>query len=98
MLERVVGVKVLEGTKLRLEFEDGVEGEITISELTTLDGVFEPLKDKEHFAKVRVNRDSGTIEWPNGADIDPSILYSEVTGKPIIWEGYGVVYEPNKRL
>ncbi len=97
MLERIKSVKVLKGTTLRLVFEDGVDGEITLSDFTTLDGIFEPLNKADFFAKVRVNPDSGTIEWPNGADIDPSVLYSEITGKPIIWEGHGVVYEPKKK-
>ncbi len=97
MLEKVKSVRVLEGTRLWLRFKDDVEGEISIDEITAFEGVFEPLKDREYFVKVRVNRDSGTIEWPNGADIDPSILYSEVTGKPIIIKGHGVVYDPVKR-
>lgn len=94
MLERVKSVKVLEGTTIKLVFEDGVEGEITLSDITSLEGVFKSLLNREYFVKVRVNPDSGTIEWPNGADFDSSVLYSEITGIPIEIDGYGVVYEP----
>jgi hypothetical protein len=27
------------------------------------------------FAQVAVDRDAGTIVWPNGADLDPDVLY-----------------------
>jgi hypothetical protein len=46
-------------------------------------GVFEPLSDPACFAQVRVDRELGTIAWPNGADLDPDVLYSQVTGIPI---------------
>jgi hypothetical protein len=36
--------------------------------------VFEPLRDVQFFSKVRLNQDTGTIEWPNGADFAPEFL------------------------
>jgi hypothetical protein len=32
---------------------------------------------------VDVNPEWGTIFWPNGADLDPDVLYSMVTGEAI---------------
>jgi hypothetical protein len=47
------------------------------------EGVFAPLRDEKEFAKVRVHPELGTIVWPNGADLDPVVLYAAVSGKPI---------------
>jgi hypothetical protein len=69
--------------RLRLRFDDGAEGELDIRAVTTFEGVFEPLNDPDFFARVRVEEDAGTIVWPNGADLDPLVLHSKVTGIPI---------------
>lgn len=79
----VTAVRALPGYRLSLTFDDGTTGEIAVSELIELTGVFEPLKDAEEFAKVRVDPELGTFCWPNGADLDPQVLYSKVTGQPI---------------
>jgi hypothetical protein len=60
-----------------VRFEDGTEGEIDLSE--ELRGpVFEPLLDRSYFARLRVNSETGTVEWPNGADLAPEFLYAKV--------------------
>ena len=65
--------------RLRLAFDDGT---VKIVDLKNeLDGpVFEPLRNVEFFRRVKVNRNTGTIEWPNGADIAPEFLYE--IGRP----------------
>ena len=83
MLKDVVAVQPLENHQLRLRFEDGVEGDVDIAPLIRFTGIFAPLKDKGYFDQVRVNPELGTICWPNGADLDPDVLYSAVTGEPI---------------
>jgi hypothetical protein len=50
---------------------------------TSWEGVFEPLRDPARFAQVQVNVELGTVVWPGGADIDPDVLYSTITGIPI---------------
>lgn len=83
MLVDIVGVTVLDDHKLRLRFQDGAEGDVDLDALVRWEGVFEPLRDAVRFAEVRVNPELGTICWPNGADLDPDVLYSVVTGRPI---------------
>jgi hypothetical protein len=83
MLKDIVEARSVGGHRLYLRFEDGVEGEIDLETLIDFRGVFEPLKDAAEVAKVRVDHDLGTICWENGADVDPDVLYSTLTGKPI---------------
>ena len=83
MLKDIVEVRPLEGCRLYLRFEDGVAGEVDVKKLVPLEGVFAPLKDRTKFLEVQLNRELGTICWPNGADLDPDVLYSALTGLPI---------------
>ncbi len=52
------------GEILRVDLRDELYGEI-----------FEPLLDKKQFAKARMNTDTLTVEWSNGADFAPEFLY-----------------------
>lgn len=74
-LVRVQNVRVLHGLNVLLEFTDGSAKEVNL-EPYLRGPVFEPLlRDAELFAAVRVDGPAGTIVWPNGADIDPDVLY-----------------------
>ena len=66
----VTEARYVSGYTIWLRFEDGTEGEIDLSE--ELNGpVFEPLRDHAFIAQLRVNAYTGTVEWPNGADLAP---------------------------
>lgn len=86
MLKDIVEVRPLAQHRVYLRFEDGVEGEVDIANLIDFSGVFAPLKDRREFVKARVHPELGTIGWPNGADLDPDVLYAEVTGQPIVMD------------
>ena len=84
MLRDIVQVRVSDGYELHLRFEDGVEGRVDVAGLVAFTGVFAPLRERGYFLKVRVNPDLGTICWPNGADLDPDVLYAVVSGEPLL--------------
>jgi len=86
MLPNVESVTQIGPYRLLLRFDEGAEGEIDIQKVTTFEGVFETLKDPGFFSQVRVDHEAGTIVWPNGADLDPLVLHSRITGKPIIFD------------
>jgi len=79
---RVSSVAVPRDFALRLGFDDGTSREIDLrGELWG--EMFEPLRDPDMFRRVAVDSDSGTVVWPNGADLDPDVLYgSEKPEKP----------------
>jgi hypothetical protein len=83
MLKDVVEVQPTKDYRLRLRFEDGAEGEVDVAVLIQFEGIFASLKDRNEFLKVFVDPELGTICWPNGADLDPDVLYAKVTGEDI---------------
>lgn len=83
MFLHVIGVTYLDGYRLRLEFNDGTIKDVDLQE-ELWGEVFEPLKDVALFKRVAVNPDTGTIEWPNGADLAPEFLHK--VGQPVALE------------
>jgi hypothetical protein len=74
----VTAVQVIAPYGLHLAFEDGTSGKVDArSWVENSPGIFAELRNPAEFAKVYVNHESGTIEWPNGADVDPDTLYEE---------------------
>ena len=73
----VIEVRYVRDYTVWLRFDDGTQGEVDISR-SFKGPVFEPLRDHEFFKKVYVDKDLGTIVWPNGADVAPETLYERV--------------------
>jgi hypothetical protein len=73
MILHVVEAQVIGPHRLRITFDDGRTKAVDVRPL--LEGpVFEPLLDPDYFARVAVNRECGTVVWPNGADLAPEAL------------------------
>ena len=72
---------------LRVAFADGLAGEVDV--LDRMRGpVFETARTPDGFAQVTVDRETGTVVWPGGADLAPDTLYERVrTGA---WPGEDV--------
>jgi hypothetical protein len=71
-LVRIREALPLGGFRLRLSLSDGSVIERDVAHLL-VGPIFEPLrKDRDLFAKVRV--EAGTVVWPNGADLCPDVL------------------------
>jgi hypothetical protein len=72
----ITAVEVIEDHVVQLRFEDGSQRTVDL-ELYLRGPVFERIRtDPEFFASMRVDRDAGTIVWPNGADLAPDTLYT----------------------
>ena len=71
----IAGVELAGPFKLLLEFNTG-ERKLVDIEQYLRGPVFQPVReDPGYFNRVKVDDELGTIVWPNGADIDPDVLY-----------------------
>lgn len=72
----VINVEPIQNYHLKLTFKNGEIRVFDMNPYLHL-GVFVELRNIVMFNTVRVSFD--TIEWENGADFDPEILYAEST-------------------
>lgn len=74
MILRVVRAKVCGPHRLDLTFNVGVRKRVNVKPL--LKGpIFLPLLAPTFFARAKLDAESGTVVWPNGADFAPEALY-----------------------
>ena len=59
---------------LRVGFDDG-SAQIINFEPILYGPMFGPLRDLSLFNQVQLNYETGTLVWPTGADIDPTVLH-----------------------
>ncbi len=73
-LVRVRSAEPLDASRVRVVFTTGEEREIDLTPYIATGPIFEPVRaDPAFFQAITV--DGGTLTWPNGADIDPDVLY-----------------------
>ncbi len=74
MILRIVEAEVCGDRCLRLVFNDGTSK--VVNPKTILEGpIFEPLRERDNFARMELDPVGGTVVWPNGADLAPEALY-----------------------
>ncbi|MDO8550759.1 MAG: DUF2442 domain-containing protein [Ignavibacteria bacterium] len=79
-LIKVIEAEYLGEYKIRLTFNNGKTKDVDLK--GKLNGeVFRPLQNKNIFMQFNVDKELGTIVWPNGTDIAPYSLYD--LGKPV---------------
>jgi len=63
---------------LFIDFDNGEQGKLDMKPFLDC-GVFQRLKDRNAFKRVRVAFD--TIEWDSGVDLDPEFVYAKCQGQ-----------------
>ncbi len=77
MYPSVSKVLPVEDYTLIIEFDNGESGKLDMKPFLDF-GIFQRLKDRNAFRRVRVAFD--TIEWDSGADLDPEFVYTKCRG------------------
>ena len=78
-MKKAVQANPLDGFRLWLKYEDGIEGIVDLSDLAGR-GVFEAWSEREVFDAVTVN-ESGAVLWPGELDLCADALYIRLTGR-----------------
>jgi hypothetical protein len=74
-LPRVTNLVILQDHVVLIRFSDGAERQLDL-EPRMRGPVFGKIRDHpELFAQLTVDEELGTVVWPNGADLDPDVLY-----------------------
>jgi Protein of unknown function (DUF2442) len=81
---RLKDVKALSGYRLKVCFQDGLEGTVDMSALVWSEnaGVFAALRDETVFRQVFL--EYGAVTWPGEIDLAPDAMYEEIK-KNVAW-------------
>ena len=81
-MKHIVAAQALADHKLKLRFDDGVEGVVNLAGEVGK-GMFAAWKDPKHFASVKIQHGGRSLEWPGEIDLCADALYLEITGKTV---------------
>lgn len=76
IMHRIVSAEPLEGFRLRIAFDDGTAGVVSLED-RLFGPMFEPLREVAVFQRAFVD-EFGAVCWPNGADLAPDALYERI--------------------
>ncbi|PWU17710.1 MAG: DUF2442 domain-containing protein [Verrucomicrobia bacterium] len=78
MMRRLTEIRVQDGYRIWVRFDDGVEGEVDFSKKPRT-GVYASWQDYEYFRRARVG-EFGELVWDNQVDFSADSLWRMVTG------------------
>lgn len=73
-LHRVTSFAIVADYVIKVTFDDNTERTLDFEPILA-GPIFGQLREPGLFSQVKLDRDFGALEWPNGADIDPMVLY-----------------------
>lgn len=76
---RITSVKALEKYRVRVQFDDDINGVLDLSELSGKDA-FKQWDEDDNFDKVFIDPESGAITWPGNLDIDTLTAWLQLKG------------------
>ena len=79
-MKKITELRVLEGYRVWLRFDDGVEGEANFASRVG-QGVFVPWTDYAFFRQAGVGEGGRTLTWPGELDFCADALWLQVTGR-----------------
>lgn len=78
-MKKIVEAEPRTDYRLGVRFEDGVEGEVDLSDLVG-QGVFERWEDPAEFREVFVDGETDTVSWRGDIELCPDSLYDDLVG------------------
>ncbi len=79
-MKKIIEINVLDHYRVRICFDDGVEGEVDFSPHVGK-GVFAPWTDYAFFRQASIGEHRQTLIWPGDLDFCADALWLQVTGK-----------------
>jgi hypothetical protein len=73
----ITGAEVIADHTVRLWFSDGSERVVDLAPFLWGPAFEAVANNDELFNQIRVDPETGTISWPNGADLDPDVLHGD---------------------
>ena len=78
-MNEIVNFRYCGDLRYYIRFDDGMDGEIELSQYLTRGPIFQSFSDPDFFRSARL--EAGTLCWPGGVDIAPETLYEMVAAK-----------------
>ena len=78
-MKHITTVQPLPDHKLKLRFDDGVEGEVDFSDKAHT-GVYSAWQDYNYFRRAHIG-EFGELRWDQQVDFSPDTLWLRVTGR-----------------